>query len=233
MGMKTKFKLENSGYYLLGLIVLVILGFWNSYFSKLFTQTDELNIYFHFHAVIAFLWILIVIVQPFLIKRGDVNLHRKIGKLSYVLIALVFISVLLLAHSRHTIDEEGLGLRLLVPFKDLIILGIVYAIAMWNRKTTPIHARAMIASGIVFIEPALIRVIRNFFEVGAPYMVTVGIVYLLLLILTVVTWKYKKGRWVFPLVLIMYLVVHMILMFRVQIGLLENFAKWFIQLPLT
>ena len=233
MGMKTKFKLENSGYYLLGLIGLVILGFWNSYFSKLFTQTDELNIYFHFHAVIAFLWILIVIVQPFLIKRGDVNLHRKIGKLSYVLIALVFISVLLLAHSRHTIDEEGLGLRLLVPFKDLIILGIVYAIAMWNQKTTPIHARAMIASGIVFIEPALIRVIRNFFEVGAPYMVTVGIVYLLLLILTVVTWKYKKGRWVFPLVLIMYLVVHMILMFRVQIGLLENFAKWFIQLPLT
>ena len=231
--MKNKIKFENSGYYLLGLIILVVLGFWDSYFSKLFAQTNEFNIYFHFHAIIAFLWILMVIVQPFLIKRGAIDLHRKIGKLSYLLIALVFISVILLVHSRHTIEEENLGIRLLVPFKDLIILGTTYFIAMCNRKTTPIHARAMIATGIVFIEPSLLRVIRNFLEVGAPYMVTAWIVYLILLIMTVVTWKYRKGRWVFPLVLLMYLTVHLIMMFGIQITPLENFAKWFIQLPLT
>lgn len=226
-------KFENSGYYLLGLIILVVLGFWNSYFSKLFEQTNEFNIYFHFHAIIAFLWILMVIVQPFLVKRGKIELHRKIGKLSYLLIALVFISVILLVHSRHSIEEENLGIRLLVPFKDLIILGTVYSIAMWNRKTTVIHARAMIATGIVFIEPSLLRTIRNFFEVGSPYMVTAWIVYLILLILTVATWKYRKGRWVFPLVLLMYLTVHLIMMFGIQISPLENFARWFMQLPLT
>ena len=231
--MKNQMKFENSGYYLLGLVILVVLGFWNSYFSKLFAQTNEFNIYFHFHALLASIWILMVIVQPFLVKRGNIEMHRKIGKLSYPVIALVFISVILLAHSRHTIEEENLGLRLLVPFKDLIILGVTYSIAIWNRKITSIHARAMIASGVVFIEPALIRAVRNFLDVGAPYMLTIGIVYLILLILTVVTWKHKKGRWVFPLVLLMYVAVHLILKLRIQIGPLENFAQWFVQLPLT
>jgi hypothetical protein len=229
----TTIKFENAGYYLLGLIILVLLGFWNSYFSKIFSQSGDFNFYFHFHAIVAFLWILMVIIQPILIKRRQLGLHRRIGRLSYYLIGLIFISVLLLVHHRHSINEENLGLRLLVPLKDLIILGTVYFIAMKYRKNTAIHARAMIASGLVFIEPSLLRTIRNYLDVPAPYMVTAFTVYLLLIVLTIISWKHKSGRWVFPFVLLMYLIVHGILLSGIQIGVLENFARWFIQLPLT
>ncbi|WP_285655731.1 hypothetical protein [Allomuricauda sp. NBRC 101325] len=115
--------------------------------------------------------------------------------------------------------------RVNVPFKDLIILGTFYGIAIYHRKTTPIHARAMIATGIVFIEPSLLRIIRNYFEIGTPYIATAITVYVLLLFLTIVTWKYKKGRWIFPLMLFMYLSVQLIMLLRLRIGVLEHLAK--------
>lgn len=231
--MKNRFRFENSVFFFIGLIILVFLGFWETYFSNLFTPSEQLNIYFHVHAVIALLWIIMLIVQVFLIRRGMLELHRKIGKSSFLLIALIFISVLLLVHHRHSIDEENLGLRLLVPFKDLIILGTMFSIGMWNRKITGIHARAMIATGIVFIEPSLLRAIRNYLDPGKPFITTALIVYSILLILTILTWQHKKGRWVFPLELLMYLTVHLIMLFRPQIDLLEGFAKWFMSLPIT
>ncbi len=224
---------ENAGYFLAGLLILVFLGFWNSYFSKFFVHSEGLNFYFHFHAVIAFLWISMVIVQPILIKKKKFKLHRQIGKSSYVLISLVFISVLLLVHSRHSLDEDYLGFKLLVPFKDLIILGTAYFIAMRYRKNVSVHARAMIATGIVFIEPSLLRVIRNYFDVGAPYLVTALVVYALLITLMIIERKQKNGRWVFPLIFLLYLAVHSILFFGIRIGILDSFAKWFIGLPLT
>ena len=64
-----KIRFEKSGYYFIGLVVLVILGFWPTYLSKYFDGTANFNFYFHFHALMASLWILLLIVQPVLIKK--------------------------------------------------------------------------------------------------------------------------------------------------------------------
>ena len=79
---KTKF--DKTGYYAIGLIALALLGFWPTYFSKFFDGTANFNFYFHFHFAMASLWIMLLIVQPILIKKKKLSIHRKIGKLSFI-----------------------------------------------------------------------------------------------------------------------------------------------------
>jgi hypothetical protein len=235
---KRKTNFENAGYYFIGLLIIVLLGFWPSYFSRFFDGTADFNSYFHFHAVTAFFWLILLIVQPTLIHKKKIHLHKALGKLSYILIPLIFISVMLLAHNRITGNEEDLGLSLWIPFKDLFVLTIAYFIAIKYRHNIQIHARGMIAAGIVLIEPALVRFILNTFfpESGfAPegYLATIFLIYLLFAGLIFAERKQKVGRWVFPLILGTYIFVHSVIIFQIQIGPWQAFAKWFASLPLT
>jgi hypothetical protein len=180
------------------------------------------------------LWLSMLIVQPLLIRKKKLAWHRLIGKLSYVIMPLVFIAVILLAHSRHPPDQKNLDLRLFLPFKDLIIMGTMYIIAITNRHDVNIHARAMVATGIVFIEPALGRLVGHIYPAGiADGLITIGVTYTILLILIIKERKQKRGRWVFPLILGMYVIAHTILFFQIHIGVWQLFSKWFAGLPIT
>ena len=237
----SKIRFDKSGYYFIGLVGLVLLGFWPSYFSKFFNGTENYSFYFHFHATMMALWILVLIAQPILIRKKKLATHKFIGQLTYILMPLLFISVILLTHYQiqthvQIVNGEKLyGPHLIVPFKDLLILGTAYIIAIIYRHDINIHARAMIATGIVFIEPALIRFIRHSLiqDGRLAYFLTIGLVYSLLIGLVILERKQKRGRWVFPLILGLYVCVHAILIFKVPIGFWETFAKWFAGLPLT
>ena len=232
---KINLPFTRSGYYLAGLVVLAFAGFWPSYFSKLFNGTLDYAGYFHLHAITALLWIAMLIAQPILIRNKKFALHRQIGKLSYVAFPLLLISVLLLAHSQAH-GRDNMAIELFFPFKDLIVLCVAYPIAIYYRRQVEIHARAMIATGIVFIEPALVRLINHQLPEGSGmfgYQMTIACVYGLLILLIFNERKRNKGRWVFPLILGIYLIVHSIILGNIQIGLWERFASWFAQLPLT
>jgi hypothetical protein len=146
----------------------------------------------------------------------------------------MFISVILLSHSRHTLNEKDLDINLLVPFKDLIVLGTAYFIAIRYRHDVNLHARGMVATGIVFIEPALSRLTYNVSSGNFyAYPLTILLIYSLLIGLIIWERKQKRGRWVFPLILGLYIILHSIILFNVHIGPWESFAKWFIGLSIT
>lgn len=231
---KPKLSFDISGYYFIGLFGLVILGFWPTYFAKFFNGSADFTFYFHFHAAILTLWLLLLITQPILIRKKKLSIHRFNGKLSYFLFPLVFLSVILLAHSRHEIDEKNLDIRLLVPFKDLLILGTAYFIAIRYRHNIDLHARGMVVTGIAFIEPSLVRFIRYaIIPSPAANYLTMFFIYSLLIGLIIKERNQKRGRWVFPLILGLYVIVHSIIIFKIHIGPWESFSKWFINLPLT
>ncbi len=233
-----KIRFEKSGYYFIGLVAMVFLGFWPTYFSKFYDGTANFNFYFHFHALMMSLWILSLITQPILIRKKKLSIHRLIGKLSYVLMPLLFTSVILLKHYRiggHVTDD--LGARLWLQTKDLVIIGIMYCIAIRYRHNVQIHARAMIATGIVFIEPALARFLINSvfpkeYSMQA-FLITIVLVYALLISLMIIERKQKTGRWIFPLVLILYIIFHSLYLFKISTPAWDAFAKWFVELPLT
>jgi len=197
---KTKnIRFEKSGYFFIGLVLLVFLGFWPTYFSKYVDGTANFNMYFHFHGLMASLWIIMLIIQPILIRKKKLPLHRIIGKLSYIILPLFFISVILLKHHRiGGIIIENLGASLWLQLKDIVIIGVMYIIAIVNRHNIQIHARAMIATGIVFIEPTLGRFIiitvlpDSDFLIG--FLITIGIMYALLIWLIYLERKQTSGR---------------------------------------
>ena len=121
-----------------------------------------------------------------------------------------------------------------MPFKDIIILLIAFYIAIRYRKTMNIHARGMIATGIVFIEPALVRLINNYIiPLPEGYILNIVIIYLLLGYLIYRERRSKKGRWVFPIILAMYIVVHFIILNGVNIEIWNSFTLCFMNLPLA
>ncbi len=235
---KRSLQFENSGYYFIVLLALAIAGFWPSYFSKFFEGTGGFNLYFHVHAFLAILWIFMLIAQPILIRRREFAFHKRIGKLSYILVPLIFISIILLAHSTLKGPIENVGFELWVPFKDLLIFAIGYGIAIKYRNTMAIHARGMIIAGIVLIEPAFARLVLYVFFPDAGfdpsgYLIAISLVYILLTGLIIVERNQKVGRWVFPLALGLYLFVHSVLIFQIRVPGWQEFAEWFAALPLT
>ena len=231
-------KFDKVGYYAIVLIILAFLGFWPTYFSKFFYGTANFNSYFHFHFAMASLWIVLLIVQPILIKNKKLSIHRQIGKLSFIILPLFFVSVILLIHSNLGGQvTEGLGASLWLQLKDLVIIGTMFTIAIVNKRNMQIHARAMIATGIVFIEPTLGRFIILTLLPEPDFMlglgITVVIMYALIISLIIIERKQTSGRWVFPLLLLLFMVFHFLIFFQVSFPLWDSIAAWFVRLPIT
>ncbi len=220
---------DKSGYYFIGLVAIVLSGFWKSYFSSFFKEvTSDYAFYFHFHATMVSLWIVMLIVQPILIRKKKLNAHRSIGKLSYLLMPLLVLSIFLM-HNYIGKLFPGKADFMFVMGQGILLLLILFIIAIWNRHNVNVHARAMVSTGIIFIEPALIRLL-HWVHIPNPnaYYITVAIVSLLLITLIILERKQKNGRWVFPLTLCMYLIAG-----NVKVHALDPLANWLVQLPLT
>jgi hypothetical protein len=232
-----KIRFDLSGYYFIGLVFLVLLGFWPSYFAKFFNGTADFSFYFHFHATVLILWMSGLIIQPILIRKKKLSIHRMVGKISYFIIPLIFISILLLTHSR--IPHNGLLTEdnLVGAFnsaKDLVILSVAFYIAIKFKKEYQLHARGMIVTGLAFIEPAFIRF--TFRVISNPiwaYLTTIFTLYAVLLYLIYIERNQTSARWVFPLILILYMIAHGLVLTGIYLPIWEVCVKWFVSLPLT
>lgn len=232
-----KIRFDLSGYYFTGLVFLVVLGFWPSYFAKFFNGTADFSFYFHFHATVLIIWMSGLIIQPILIRKKKLSIHRMVGKISYFIIPLIFISILLLTHSR--IPHNGLLTEdnLVGAFnsaKDLVILSVAFYIAIKFKKEYQLHARGMIVTGLAFIEPAFIRF--TFRVISNPiwaYLTTIFTLYAVLLYLIYIERNQTSARWVFPLILILYMIAHGLVLTGIYLPIWEVCVKWFVSLPLT
>jgi len=78
-------------YFFLGFIVFVALGFYYPYFS-LFPEFKSVTAIIHIHATTLLLWVVVLIIQPFLIAYKKFKAHRVIGRFTYLLMPLIIIS---------------------------------------------------------------------------------------------------------------------------------------------
>jgi hypothetical protein len=218
---------DRSGFYFIGLLVIGFLGFWRSYFSKFFYGTLDYSFYFHFHAVMMVLWTLMLIAQPILIRKKKLAIHKLIGKASYIVMPLLLISVLMVLHAGLNAVPIGkiTFMAILFPFRDFWFLIVFYSVAVIYKSNIHIHARAMVATGIVFIEPSLARFIG-----GPPTWI---LILILLITLFILDRNQKSGRWIFPGMLIVFIISYTFAITHTQVPLLDSFVRWFTALPLT
>lgn len=125
------------------------------------------------------LWIVMLITQPFLIKYKKLSLHRKMGRISYVLVPLAWISTfLMMQFSYHAFADMLSGkfangqpvhsqaeIRHLaakntaLPFIYFTWMGLFYFLAIFNRKKASVHARYMLASSLSILGPTVDRIL--------------------------------------------------------------------------
>lgn len=172
---------HNLGYWFLLFIVLVVGGFYSSYFSILRSHRQPI---IHIHFVLMMLWIAMLITQPFLIKFKKLSVHRLLGRISYWLVPLVLLSAFLMIRlSYHQFIlktnqqlEQGLNKftppEILQQAADVQAIAffyftwfiIFYLLAIINRRRSPVHARYMLATALTLLGPTVDRIM--FFVFG-------------------------------------------------------------------
>ena len=190
---------RNTGYFMLILIPLIILGFYKTYFNLFPDFNEKITSLHHLHAAIATVWILTLISQLLLIRYKKFNIHRAVGKISYAVFSLLVLSFVPMILRNLYSDYP---LFVFFPVADCALLIPFYSLAVFHRKNTPKHMRYMIGAAIVFLGPTFGRIGPGLigFSGNVSQNVQYGIIYLILTGLILL--DRKHGRDFKPYILI-------------------------------
>lgn len=206
---------RNIGFIFLLFIPLTFLGFYKTYFvlSPEFEGTTDF--YTHTHALVASIWMTLLIAQPLLIRFKIFKLHRFLGKISY----LVFIA-LILSFIPQMIKEYGKNLFPLNASFDIALLILFYTLAIKYKKNIAFHMRYMIAIALIFIGPTLGRIIfillelKHLGELHIPYLAIICI------LVGLIIWDKTNNRKYKPYILaLISFIIYLIALYTIDINL--------------
>lgn len=202
-------------WWLLLLVPLTIIGFYPTYFSKLLSPMANV---FHLHAIFIMFWILMAIIQPFLVKKNKLKMHRIIGKISYLIMPIVFVtSYLVIQHVYYsTILKETekvtnglstLTANAIIEFaKEYIAIGLVYllwlmvfyTLAVIQRKKVVDHATYMFAAMLTLLGPTVDRILFQIYQylgISFNFFAEVAVFLLIdFLLIALLLFQWKKGN---------------------------------------
>lgn len=153
----------------IGIGIVVVLGFGPTYFYRPFTAPkDSLTTLVHLHGALMTTWIALFTTQVILVASGRTDLHRRVGRLGFVLLFLIIIVALPMIIVAAKLGGDhmpgpalpglALVLGLLSTFVTLAGLGLHY------RFRSDIHKRLMILAALAAMEAAVSRLPLNFLD---------------------------------------------------------------------
>lgn len=143
------------------ILVFVVLGFFKSYFI-FFSDIKKIPFAHHFHTSLFLLWFALLFLQPYLIYRKKITLHRFLGKSSYVLVPLMSYSIFIVTKKQYLREilihsREDCIAQLIIPLPQLAIFVLMYILALVHVKNTVYHMKYIIGTSLVLIGPGLGR----------------------------------------------------------------------------
>lgn len=173
---------RNIGYYFLILIAFITLGFYYPYFS-LFPQFKSVTTTVHVHAISLFLWTLILITQPILIRYKKYKAHKILGRFTYFLVPVVILTCFGVMRQQY---YEGLERKLtsaqslkslFVSFTQVLSIIIFYVLAIINvlKDNIAFHMRYMICLFLEFIPPTFGRTLGYWLGLRQVYTNTIAV----------------------------------------------------------
>jgi hypothetical protein len=213
---------RNLPYFFVGLLMLTFAGFLKTYFALLpgFKGLTKLH---HFHGTMMLLWIAMLIAQAILIKYKKRELHRMLGKVSYVLVPFILFSMFLIgrmAYLRDTANlpaKENIGLlALMIP--DIFGFFLLYILSMVNKNNGAIHMRYIIGTSLLLIGPGLGRLTINYAGASLPTAVQIAHITAIVVCLLLVLYDVKKHRPYKPFVVALLVLsfIHLSWVFRMS-----------------
>ncbi len=227
-------------YPLIAIFMVVIIigvqwGFYESYTSQ-FPTFENATTVIHIHGALLMAWLVLLVAQPMLIYFKKAKLHRRIGKVAFVLGPLIIISMFLVGKGSYwrgvdvIPESENLGFMAL-DIRGLVTFAIFWALAMGYRKTPSAHMRYMIATGLLAIGPGVGRGLLASFDFSLFTALTITDVLDLAIVGTLLSVDLvKKNDYKPYLVVFLFLLVGSVLWQINESSLWQKFALTYVDL---
>lgn len=230
---------QKSHLYFVVFFLLMLAGFWLTYFTKLL---DQENYRMHLHGITMIVWCALLIAQAYLIRIKKFTIHKQVGKLSYVVVPLIaFTTVDLYKYRLQELDSLTVRDYLFTASVLLALLTflIFYGLAIVYKNKPAIHARYMICTIIPMFTAVIDRIIdsylpslaRYFPDAEGPVVQVVGLTLgdILLMALSVWDWRSHKRINVFPVALAIHLIYHYGVLNFYRFEFWQTFSIWFFE----
>lgn len=217
------------------LLLLSFLAFWIPYFSQLSVASR----YVHFHVATTLAWMLLLICQPLLMRAGRHDLHRSLGKATYALVPLLLAASIMTSNHRMSqpgvLDQPEMRQLLVLHIASPLLFTGFYLAAIARRREPAVHARWMLATAFLLIDPVVARVLAFHFPHWSDAGEWLGPLMAMAVLALIIFAERRspRGRHVFPVVLA--LVLTQLILFYVlgTTAAWRGFAHWFAALPLS
>jgi hypothetical protein len=182
-------------FFAVAILASVLLGFARTFYLRpWFLEWAMLHApaepIFYFHGGLFTAWLLVLLVQTWLVGAGRVDLHRRLGRFGVGLAALAFVGgvvAMLIAAGRPTgfIDVTEPPLEFLAgTLADMLCFGVFTLLAFLNRRNAQAHKRWMILAAVSLLGAAVVRWPFEFMttqlpSVGLTVMDLIGYLFLL------------------------------------------------------
>jgi hypothetical protein len=211
---------RNLGYVLIALLPIFIAGFWIPYLSEIPHFDESITTAVHIHAVLLFCFLLLLIIQPLVIRYKAFSTHRNLGKLANILIpfALVFSVAMLWKEYHEHLNDGATSLMArnaeFLSTAQLLLLGALYGVSISSARQRDIaaHMRYMICITLVLLPAGLARTLGYWFHMRQAPSQTVCLVMIDALLLALISFDRRRrltGR-PYILVLLAYVVIETI-----------------------
>lgn len=153
-------------YYVLGVIAVIALGFWPSYFAPFASVPWQ----FHAHGVAASIWVVMVAAQSWTAHHGRLPLHRAVGKSSLLLFPFLIAGLsAIIDFTAKTMAAGPDPVRTMFGGSFLVGLALaiaayvtVYYRALKFRRKVWVHSGYMLTTPLILFESPFGRILNGF-----------------------------------------------------------------------
>ncbi|MDX1430386.1 MAG: hypothetical protein R3282_08865 [Rhodothermales bacterium] len=222
---------KTAVFWFIGLLGILLLGFWRTYFSVIFGEMHPTH---HLHSIAMLGWVLLLIHQAWRIRGKKLAAHRKVGKLAWIIAPLVVITgTWVTLHNAAGFEDPTHPAAMSIfwlGWASVIVFGALFALAMKHRKNAQYHGRYMIATALVFLIPGLGRALSQYLPtvgVKAPSFFQMLFIPLIIsLLLIAYEWRTDRIRSPFVVFSVLWGLTLLLWVLLPKFGFWESFTIW-------
>lgn len=227
---------KNLSLFFIIILAFVVWGFFSTYFGLFPTFTGLTNVH-HFHGIMMLSWFAMLIIQPMLIQYKKLEWHRRLGKLSYLLIPLILLSIFLVTKLEYIRNAATMtkeinigGLALNVP--DIFAFAVFYILAILNVKKSSVHMRYMIATSLLMLGPGTGRAFIIYGGMPFPQGIEYSFILTDIIAIALIVYDKIKGNSLKPYLVMLSVLIAMHVAWDFQLSwwwqaFAGKFAAWF------
>lgn len=146
------------------LVVISFTGFGPKYYFDLGNAFTSFRWMTHAHALIMVLWMALFAAQVFFVRTKNIKTHITLGMAGVVLALLVIATGSIVGVQAGKYGSVSFPPNIprlsfmIVPLGDILVFAVLFAAAIYYRRTPANHRRLMILTAINFLSPALARI---------------------------------------------------------------------------